>query len=79
MENIKKFLGQASCHFITTGAFLYRSRLMPVPQKLPLEDLGVTDDQFVVAVDSSQKGFNAAITKEIFKKFHATQVIERKI
>ncbi len=64
---------------ITTGAFLYRSRLMPVPQKLPLEDLGVTDDQFVVAVDSSQKGFNAAITKEIFKKFHATQVIERKI
>ena len=28
MENIKKFLGQASCHFITTGAFLPSSKFL---------------------------------------------------
>jgi len=61
------------------GTFLLRSKLLPVPKIQVLEDLRVTDDQFVLAVDTSQKGFNAATCKEIFKKYHATEVIERKL
>jgi len=61
------------------GTFLFRSKLLPVPKVQPLEDLRVTDDQFVIAVDTSKKGFNAAACKEIFKKYHAAEVIERKL
>jgi hypothetical protein len=52
---------------------------LPVPKTQVLEDLRVTDDQFVLAVDTSKKGFDAATCKEIFKKYHAAEVIERKL